>query len=378
MKQQTMRHYLFTLALLLTLSVSAQNKKYITNIYDYKPAPGQFTNVMPQATAEDSKSDVLAKVANAICGYWDENAQKEVIARSMISLGSYGGYVIFGFDHPLVNVKGEYDMQILGNAISGSSEPGIVMVANDLNGPWYELAGSEYYNPRTQHDFSITYYKPDPNATPTPDPNNSFINDTSYVAWTCNSVDSITTGHVYRNTFHSQSYWPLWINDASITFEGTKLRCNAADVSGQGSYWVQYYFDWGYVDNRPDYKYNNGTPSKEQNIGFKLDWAVDSNGNPVELNQVKYIKVYNGLLQQCGWLGETSTEVAGAIDLHPDAIATAGTKGDVNNDNTVDVNDLNIVINLLLNNSSIIEADVTGDGVTDVADVNEIVNIMLN
>jgi hypothetical protein len=26
--------------------------------------------------------------------------------------------------------------------------------------------------------------------------------------------------------------------------------------------------------------------------------------------------VYNGLNQQAGWLGETSTEIAGATDLH--------------------------------------------------------------
>ena len=93
-----------------------------------------------------------------------------------ISLGLYGGYVVFGFDHPVVNVEGEYDMQIFGNGFQahntstagGSSEPGIVMVSRDVNGngipddPWYELAGSEYNNPKTQKHFTITsYYKPD-------------------------------------------------------------------------------------------------------------------------------------------------------------------------------------------------------------------------
>ena len=34
----------------------------------------------------------------------------------MISLGGYGGYVIFGFDHTVINVKGKKDFMILGNS----------------------------------------------------------------------------------------------------------------------------------------------------------------------------------------------------------------------------------------------------------------------
>ncbi|MES1923608.1 hypothetical protein MHBO_005212 [Bonamia ostreae] len=49
---------------------------------------------------------------------------------------------------------------------------------------------------------------------------------------------------------------------------------------------------------------------------MKIDWAVDSNGNPVELTGVDFVKVYTGQNQQCGWLGETSTEVLGITDLH--------------------------------------------------------------
>ncbi len=373
------------IAAMLALSMSAQNKKYITQIYDFVPAPGQFVNSIPKAEAGDTKATVLERVADAICGYYDEEDEEEVIAQSMISLGSYGGYVIFGFDHPLVNVEGEYDLQIFGNAFQassssnsgGSSEPGIVMVANDLNGPWYELAGSEYNSPYTQHDFTITYYKPAADKTATPDPDNSYISDTSYVAWTCNSVDSLKTGHVYKNTFHTQSYWPEWLDDETLTFEGAKLRCNAADESGAGTYWVQYFYDWGYVDNRTDFKYSGGTPSDGQNLGFKLDWAVDSDGNPVNLKSVKYIKVYNAVLQQCGWLGETSTEVAGAIDLHPDAVAQETVTGDVNDDGTVDITDVNIVINAVLNLGESTNCDVNGDGGVDITDVNIAINAVL-
>ena len=49
---------------------------------------------------------------------------------------------------------------------------------------------------------------------------------------------------------------------------------------------------------------------------MQIDWAIDAKGNKVHLPGIDFVKVYNGLNQQCGWLGETSTEVMGAIDLH--------------------------------------------------------------
>ena len=64
-------------------------------------------------------------------------------------MGGFGGYIIFKFDHTVVNQNG-YDFVIRGNAFDGSSEPGAVMVAFDRNGngvpdddEWYELKGSE-------------------------------------------------------------------------------------------------------------------------------------------------------------------------------------------------------------------------------------------
>lgn len=59
----------------------------------------------------------------------------------------------------------------------------------------------------------------------------------------------------------------------------------------------------------------------------------------------------------------------------------AGKKGDVNGDGSVDVSDVNIVINIVLGNDDAANyggrADVTGDGIVDVSDVNTIINIVL-
>ncbi len=400
------RTLLFSLAF-ITLMLQAQNKPYITKVYDYLPAPGQFVNKVPAYSVGEPRDSLIARVERILCGRTEivndtvETPGGDIIVVNdttievkpgLLSLGSYGGYVVFGFDHPVVNVEGEYDLQIFGNAAQaeqssregGSCEPGIVMVSRDVNhngipdDPWYELAGSEYNNPKTQKHFTITYYKPDPNKPPVPEP--PFITDAEYIRWTCNSIDSIQQGYVRKNSFNAQSYWPLWIESETLTFTGTKLRCNAVDESGQGSYWVQYFFDWGYVDNRPDkcYGYGIDTPIATLNNGFKLDWAVDDEGNPVELKKIDFVKVYSAMLQDCGWLGETSTEVAGAIDLHPDAVAEAE-PGDVNGDGNVTAADVTALYNYMLNSdsSAVVNGDQNGDGSITSADVTAVYNILL-
>ncbi len=406
-----MKRLIFTLAMMATLMLHGQNKPYITRVYDFMPAPGQFVNSSPQCEPGDSRATVMARVEKAICGLDSVRRMERldgtiitdtitIVKPGLISLGSFGGYVVFGFDHPVVNVAGELDFQVFGNAFGsdslkvsgGSCEPGIVMVSRDLNGnglpddPWYELAGSDYSNPRTQKHFTITYYKPDENKTPVPDPNSMFITDTEYIRWTSNSVDSLQEGHVARNSFHAQSYWPGWAEGETLTFTGTKLPGNAVNERETGEYWVQYFMGWGYVDNRPDYAYGyvSGSQQSNQNLGFNIEWAVDEAGTPVHLAQVDFIKVYSAMLQQCGWLGETSTEVCGGIDLHPDAVAEPepAVTGDLNGDATVDVDDMNLIINIIVgkNQEASLKAlaDLNADGTVDVDDMNALINIILH
>ena len=129
---------------------------YISKVYEYRPAPGQFVNLMPEYLEGETEEDIRKKVEENISGTNDE----------MISLGSYGGYVIFGFDHTVINVQGQKDFRVLGNAFysdlpefedkkGGSCEPGIVEVSFDMNqnglpdDEWYELAGIFHHLPET-------------------------------------------------------------------------------------------------------------------------------------------------------------------------------------------------------------------------------------
>jgi hypothetical protein len=92
-----------------------------------------------------------------------------------------------------------------------------------------------------------------------------------------------------------------------LTFTGVRLAPNTVDKNGNGSYFVQNTYAWGYADNQP----NDSTSSK-----LDLAWAVDEDGNPANLPGIHFVKVQTAVLQSNGWIGESSTEVAGAVDLH--------------------------------------------------------------
>ena len=129
--------------------------------------------------------------------------------------------------------------------------------------------------------------------------------DATYLSWKDNQGN---TGYLPKNVYHTQSYYPEWIEESTLTFTGTRLRDNATDESGTGKYYVLYSYPWGYVDNHPnDYQDLNS---------FDIEWAVDAEGNKVELPGIDFIKVYTAVNQYCGWIGETSTEIIRAQDLH--------------------------------------------------------------
>ena len=298
----------FLLNLLISMAVVMQAQSpYISKVFEFCPAPGQFVNELPKYEEGDTQETMILKVENEITGD----------TKGMVSLGAYGGYIVFGFDHLVENRSGKYDFKIWGNAYyqnsalgSGACEPGIVMVAYDTNGngipddTWYELAGSEYDKPQTIKNYEITYYKPDPEKDPTPDPNFPFFMDTTFVKWTDNQGGS---GYITQNLSHKQPYYAQWVNTETLVYKGTKLANNGVAQTGSGQNFTQYAYSWGYADNHP----NDNNRSN-----FDIGWAVDEHGNKVELTGIHFVKVYTGVNQSCGRLGETSTEIMGAEDFH--------------------------------------------------------------
>ena len=310
--QIAMKQILTLLMLAAAAGMSAQSQQ--VTVVELHPAPGQFVNTLPEADSETTHEEICRRATESLAD------------GELIHLGTYGGYITVKFDHPVQNKPGS-DLRIKGNGfyanadpvygsetIGGSFEPGIVYVGVG-DAPetctWYELAGSKYYTTEI-HDFSITYYKPD---AETGEHNQPFSLYDNYLRWRASWTDKNgtrrdSTGYHMKNSFHKQTYWPLWENADSLTFAGGKLPNNAIDQSGNGTYWVQYRYAkdaYGYVDaslNTDDYS------------TFDIDWAVDENGRHVDLKEINYIRVVSSMFQYCGWLGETSTEVSGFVDLH--------------------------------------------------------------
>lgn len=277
--------------------------QYITEVLEYTPAPGQFTNTLswgsPTAT-----SGIAGGVKGSLC------------------LGAWGGYVIFRFAEAVENHPDNpygVDFTIFGNPMAHWSEPGAVWVMKDENSnglpddSWYELAGSDYYFSTTVRNYQLSYENPGGSVA-------------LEVPWT----DRLgKQGVILTNSAHTQPYYPLSDSFPSIpseqyTLTGTLIR-GAVDVD-HPPVLISARRAFGYADNNvrgqaglilPDNPYT----SVIENSGgdaFDLDWAVDSSGSYVDLDSIHFVKVQNALLADGKWLGELSTEVCGALDVSPD------------------------------------------------------------
>ena len=253
---------------------TTQRSPYISRVYEYVPAIGQFVNLLPKYEEGDDAETMCRKCEQAVANN----------AGGMVCLGGWGGYITFGFDHAVENKEG-YDLRILGNAFRmtgndayGSSEPGIVLVSRDENkngmpdDTWYELKGSEYDSPATNHYYTKTYTR---------------------------------EGDTLQNPFHSQPYYPQWIKADSLTFTGARLAPLTVNINGQN---VQRILDYGYVDNKPN--------TDIEGTSFDISWAVDADGQSISLPCIDFVRIYTAVDEAYPQTGELSTEITGAIDLH--------------------------------------------------------------
>ena len=278
---------------------SPVHSEFILAVDEYSPAPGQFVGELPVYEQGDTPQTMAQKCTKAIAGPIGATTEDDMTR--MISLGSWGGYVTFHFDHSIANIDGERDFYIAGNALVNFSEAGIVMVMKDANNnglpddTWYELVGSadEDSAGLVRYDYSVTYTCNPMGDTP----------------WTDSEG---ATGVVPRNAFHEQNeYFPQWL-DSPLTFTGTRLPDNAYLASKRPKVYSAHPLRYGYVDNLPN--------SDEEGCSFDIAWAVDENRMPVSIDFVDFIRVYTGHLQVVSdQIGESSTEVQGARDLHLDA-----------------------------------------------------------
>lgn len=293
--------YISLILVLLSGLCFAVKAEHVT-IVAYCPAPGQFVNTMPKATADDDSIGMASA------------AQQQLERGSMINLGGFGGYVIAKFDAPLTNQDtDDFDFIIEGNAYEGNSEPGVVWVSADANrnglpdDPWYELYGSEAE--RSIRNYTITYYRP------AKDDDEASAEITEYIRWEDNQGGS---GYIPKNTFHKQSYFPLWTDAESLSFTGTLLPDNAENRDG---IWILGSYGWGYADNKP----NKDTEGNS----FKMEWARNADGSPANLTTVDFVKIHTGINKINGVIGENSTEITGIRPIRENATASVSSPNDI-------------------------------------------------
>lgn len=258
---------------------------YIARVFDYQYGPGQHAGLIP---SNASGNDFIGEP-------WTNG-------KSFTSLGGWGGYVVAGFDHAVLNTNGP-DLAIFTQP-SVSSEPGIVYVMEDSNkdglpndGPWYQIKGSEYNNIETIHNYQVTYFKPA---------------SSGYITWKDNRGKTGTLTPVFDS---GNWWWAGYGEKTSVTFDGDRLPDAYVNTSKDpdSELWMARtgLFEYGYAECYNNTDFN--TKLKANLLDISL--ATDAAGRPANLTQIHFIKVQSSVFQIAGWLNEISTELSGAADI---------------------------------------------------------------
>ncbi|MDY6249918.1 MAG: hypothetical protein SPL64_02310 [Bacteroidaceae bacterium] len=267
----------------------------VAHVFDYSPAPGQFVNLYPSYAEGDDAATMRLKALQAVARG----------RRGIVALGAFGGTIVVGMERRVENVPGQCDLRIFGNAFEGNSEPGIVSVMADDNGnglpddKWYVLSGSHHTG--AERPDTIIYYRPSLPHTPVAGAE-TWINDAHHVGYATAWGES---GYLAQNIYHRQSYYPQWVESDSLRLAAIRLAPNATFRSG--SWWLAA-LGQGYADN---------APNSDEGSLFDIDWAVDpQTGERAHLGAIHFVRIQTAMHQQCGPLGETSTEFCGIEGLH--------------------------------------------------------------
>ena len=270
--------------------------------------PYAFSASKRVANGADKLVDYLcinSQYTNISYGFGGEGT----LGGTLKSLGNFGGYATYYFEDGLTDDpanKYGVDFYIDGNAFKdtstgtglGSMEPGQVWVSED-GSTWYALAGSQHYT-NAIWDYTVTYTK-----------------NGSGTHWSDNYGNSDTS--VPNRTFS----WPLtsvyFLNEAlkdsdTITLSGILIPSVRGMVGPDDFSTYSSGAKFGYVDvmqngtNNP-YGYNDDYTNASS--GFDLAWAVDGNGNPVDVSgkSFHYVKVVTASNIVAGAANEKSTEV---------------------------------------------------------------------
>lgn len=247
-----------------------------------------------------------------------------------VSLGAAGGYIDLDLrvSNTPTNPYG-VDFIVYGNAFKGNPEAASVKVFGyttkfDTNGKWYELAGSLYFDDITQRNKDVSYKKVN--------------NEGIYYQITDHGVAPTDTGWKKFNTNTAVAWWPedsegynnVWGNVADVERTDNIIIYKNVSIVKDTDRTGDYQF--GYADvhiNGSDYgtaiNPYTALESDKGGDGFDLAWAIDENGNTVNLDHITKVRVYtsagmkedgSGVFTTPSIFGETSAEVCGVYGVN--------------------------------------------------------------
>lgn len=233
------------------------------------------------------------------------------------SLGNFGGYITYYYEDALTdnpNNKYGIDFYVYGNANKDIStttktaffEPAQAWVSEDGE-IWYALAGSAHYDQGVDWNYSVTYSKTARGKT----------------AWT-DSHGNIHDGASYSGEYPLASVYGMneLASSDAITLSGIALPARDGNIAVVGAAADAYPVKWGYADcfangtiGADVNPYSDNTDFDLQTNGFDLKWAVDENGNPVDVSnkEFHYVKLVTASNIWHLSSGEKSPEIAGVV-----------------------------------------------------------------
>ena len=254
---------------------------YIRWVFDYKYGVGQHQELATVAKAENFRGE----------------------GNDYVLLGGWGGYIVGGFDHAVMNKEG-YDFGVYAQRGYGN-EPGVVFVMEDANGNgkpddvWYELKGSEFEAEGYIQHYELTYYKP-----------NQEDRTAKRLRWKDNQNGEGELKAEHGEGSHSW-WWHNYGDATEVVFSGTKLP-TAYSLSEKGIIGsTKGRYEWGYAENYDGTDYDSDRALNQ----FDISNAIDDKGGAVTLKQIHFVKVQTGVFYVAGLFNEISTEVRGAVDL---------------------------------------------------------------
>lgn len=343
-----------------------------TGLVAFLPAPGQFVNEGANGSGWGGPFTArgASTLKNLVEGYVTTGVSLgsfggyAVLDFGAITRDASGAYVSGGIYNDPNNAYG-VDFTLFGNAMSTWAEPGCVQVSPDGTN-WYTLAGSLHYQTPSATaggaiwNYSATYTNPvtadDDLAVGAAGTTGNNVDYTATYKTRPTSNTATENGSVLLNNWHAHNYFPLYNNyfagvnghtaldgllnpipgltmtdfgsytaktaaaAASLTLNGVRLVAPKTTNGGNSTAPDDYLF--GYFDCHPNglrsgaqvNPYTTGRTGNDNSNGDPMDisWAVEADGTPKYLDAVRYVRVYTGVMQMNGIMGESSAELLGS------------------------------------------------------------------